>query len=90
MDLSVFTAAEVSELGKAMLRVQAALFPAIKDRDNPFTQSRYATLNSVMESWRLAQLENGIWLAQFPVTSPGGVCGQLALVSKPTHVESGH
>ena len=89
MDHTGYASTEITELAKAMLRVQASLSPALKDRDNPFTHSRYATLNSVMDACRESLLENGIWLAQYPVPAPGAALGQLALVSKLTHVESG-
>lgn len=57
-----------------------------KDANNPFTKSKYATLNSVMESCRDALLSNGIWLCQYPVPAEPGYLG---LVSKLTHAESG-
>lgn len=55
-------------------------------RTNPFTKSRYATLNSVMDSCRQALLDNGIWLCQYPVPVESGCLG---LVTKLTHAESG-
>ena len=39
---------EITELAKAMLKVQENLQPALKDANNPFTKSKYATLNSVV------------------------------------------
>ena len=51
---------EITELAKAMLKVQENLQPALKDANNPFTKSKYATLNSVMDSCRDALLSNGI------------------------------
>jgi len=86
MDTNTYCSTEITELAKAMLKVQAALQPAMKDRENPFTKSNYATLNSVMEACRDALLENGIWLAQYPVPVEAGHVG---LVTKLTHAESG-
>ena len=78
--------AEIKALAKAMLKVQAALSPAIKDATNPFTQNRYATFNCVMDTCRDVLLENGIWLCQYPVQVE---IGHMGLVTKLTHAESG-
>ena len=77
----------VTELGKALLAVQKQMQPASRDATNPFTKSRYATLNSVMESCRSALLNNGVWLCQYPV--PVDTPNSLGLMTKLTHVESG-
>lgn len=78
---------EITELAGAMLRVQQALKPAAKkDGQNNFTNSRYASLQSVMETCREALLANGIWLTQLPVQVDKG---NLGLVSKIVHAESG-
>ena len=77
---------EITELAKVMLQVQAALQPAFKDRENTFSKSRYATLNSVMEACKEALISNGIWLVQHPVpVEPGN----LGLITKLVHTESG-
>ncbi len=86
MDSLQYTSPEVTDLAKALIAVQHTLQPAIKDRENPFAKSRYATLNSVMDSCRDALLANGIWVTQYPV--PAEV-GHLGLVTKLTHAESG-
>ena len=79
MNTITYCSEEITELPKAMLRVQSELQPALKDRQNPFTKSNYATLNSVMEACRAALLKNGVWLAQYPVPVEAG---QLGLVTK--------
>ena len=84
--MSEYTSQEVEELAKALISVQRQLQPAIKDANNPFTKSKYATLNSVMDSCRDALLSNGIWLCQYPVPAEPG---HLGLVTKLTHAESG-
>ena len=77
---------QIRELAQALIKVQEQLQPATKDANNPFTKSKYATLNSIMDSCRDALLSNGIWLCQYPVpTEPG----YLGLVTKLTHAESG-
>ena len=81
-----YNSAEISEIAKALINVQRQLQPATKDANNPFTKSRYATLNSVMDSCREALLSNGIWLCQYPVPAEQGYLG---LVTKLTHAESG-
>jgi hypothetical protein len=86
MEHSAYCSTETTELAKAMLKVQAELQPALKDRNNPFTKSRYATLNSVMESCREALIANSIWFSQYPVPVEPGFMG---LVTKLTHAESG-
>ncbi|GEB80380.1 hypothetical protein DDE01_17950 [Desulfovibrio desulfuricans] len=86
MDSLQYTSPEVTDLAKALIAVQHTLQPAIKDRENTFAKSRYATLNSVMDSCRDALLTNGIWVTQYPVPAEAG---HLGLVTKLTHAESG-
>ena len=78
---------DITELAKALCNVQRQLQPAMKDANNPFTKSNYATLKSVMESCRDALLDNGIWLCQYPV--PVDTPGCIGLATKLTHAESG-
>lgn len=80
------TSPEVTDLAKALIAVQHTLQPALKDRENLFNQSRYATLNSVMDSCRDALLAKGIWVTQYPVPAE---TGHIGLVTKLTHAESG-
>ena len=81
-----YNSQDTTELAKALINVQRQLQPATKDADNPFTKSKYATLNSVMDSCRDALLSNGIWLCQYPVPAEPGYLG---LVTKLTHAKSG-
>ena len=78
---------DITKLAKALLNVQRQLLPAAKDATNPFTKSKYATLNSVMAASREALLENGIWMCQCPV--PVDTPGAIGLMTKLTHTESG-
>nr|WP_321512946.1 ERF family protein [uncultured Pseudodesulfovibrio sp.] len=77
---------EITELAETMIQVQQALSPAQKDAENKFTNSRYATLHSVMNACRDALLEHGIWLTQYPVSVEAN---QLGLVTKIVHAETG-
>ena len=86
METTTFCSTDITELAKAMLKVQTDLLPAVKDRENTFSHSRYATLNSVMEACRDALVKSGIWLTQYPVPVE---TGHMGLVSKLTHAESG-
>ena len=76
---------DITELAKALLAVQSQLQPALKDAENPFTRSSYATLNSVMDTCRAALLANGILMTQFPVPAE---TGHLGLATKLIHAES--
>ena len=78
---------KINNLAKAMLDVQKRLRPAVKDNYNGFTQSRYATLNSVMEACGEALIDAGIWVTQYPVPVDGD--SKLGLVTKLVHAESG-
>ncbi|BDQ36836.1 single-stranded DNA-binding protein [Pseudodesulfovibrio nedwellii] len=77
---------EITELVEAMIQVQQTLSPALKDAENTFTNSRYATLHSVMNACRDALLQHGIWLTQYPVSVE---LNQLGLVTKIVHAETG-
>ena len=79
---------KITNLAAAMLKVQKQLRPALKDNYNNFTQSKYATLNSVMDACGEALIDNGIWITQYPVPVEGNG-SNLGLVTKLVHVESG-
>lgn len=88
--MEVYHSQEISKLAKALIAVQRELSPAMKDAKNPFVNSHYASLNSVMQSCREALLQNGIWLTQLPVPAPVELgAGYIGLVTKLTHAESG-
>jgi hypothetical protein len=79
---------KITNLAKAMIGVQKVIRPALKDSYNGFTQSRYATLNSVMDACGEALINAGIWVTQYPVPVEGD-SPQLGLVTKLVHAESG-
>ena len=84
---NIMCAEKITNLAKAMLEVQKVVRPAMKDKLNSFTQSRYATLNSVMEACSEALINAGIWVTQYPVPVEGD--GKLGLITKLVHAESG-
>ncbi len=81
-----YCSADITQLAKAMLAVQKQLSPVTKDATNPFTRSRYATLNAVVDTCKKALLDNGIWMTQITVPSEAGT---IALLTKLTHAETG-
>jgi len=80
------SSADISELAKAMLKVQKTLAPACKDAENPFCKSRYASLNSVIDACRDALIAQSVWVVQYPVAVDAG---HLGLMTKLVHGESG-
>ena len=85
--MTPYQSENITELAKALLNVQRTMQPIVKDAENPFTKSWYASLNSVMDACRDALIENGIWLCQYPV--PVEQPNSIGLVTKLTHAESG-
>lgn len=85
--MTPYQSESITELAKALLNVQRTVQPVIKDAENPFTKSWYASLNSVMDACRDALIQSGIWLCQYPV--PVEQPNSLGLVTKLTHAESG-
>jgi hypothetical protein len=77
---------DITKLAGAMIKVQQTLPAAPKDRENTFTRSRYATLNSVFKACRDALLSQGIWVTQYPIPVEQN---HIGLVTKLVHAESG-
>ena len=77
---------DLTELAKAMLKVQTTINPACKDAENPFVKNRYASLNSVIEACRDALIAQSIWVVQYPVAAEPG---HLGLMTKLVHGDSG-
>ena len=84
--MEMYCSESINELAGAILKVQAEICPAVKDRENPFAKTKYATLNSVVEASRAALLKHGVWLVQYSI--PAEV-GHLGLVTKMVHATSG-
>ena len=83
--MEMFCSVDMKDLAGAMLKVQGEIIPAVKDGENPFAKSRYATLNSVVTASREILLKQGIWLVQYPVAVE---VGYLGLVTKLVHAET--
>lgn len=64
---------QISELCKALSKVQGELHGAVKDSNNPFYKSKYADLQSVWEACRESLCKNGFSVSQVVKTSDG-VC----------------
>ena len=83
-----FCSEKLTNLAVAMLKVQKQLRTALKDSYNGFTQSKYATLNSVMDACSEVLIDAGILVMQYPVQVEGNG-SLLGLVAKLIHAESG-
>lgn len=78
----------VKSLAAALNKAQALLKPAVKDRDNPFFKSTYATLQSVWESASPAMAACGLSITQtFSLPSPE--CGGEVIVETTLLHDSG-
>ncbi len=77
---------EISDLAKAMIKVQQELQPINKDSFNPFTKSKFASLPLILEGCRNVLLKNQIWLTQYPVPAEPNTLG---LVTKLVHAPTG-
>ena len=86
--MNVMCSEKITNIATAMLKVQKQLRPALRDSYNGFTQSKYATLNSVMDACSEALINAGIWVTQYPVPVEGDG-SNLGLVTKLVHAESG-
>lgn len=75
----------ITKIAPAIVAMQAALKPAIKDSKNPFFNSKYADLGSVWEACYKALEENKLAVVQ--MSSPAGP-GRIALETIILH-ESG-
>lgn len=75
----------ISSLAAALSKAQAALRPALKDKQNPHLRSQYASLDSVMEAVRGPMASNGLSVVQVPDSDEPGY---LALTTRLMH-ESG-
>lgn len=77
---------EKSTLWSALLRVQSAVRTVKRDATNPHFKSKYTTLEAVYSVLRQPMAEAGLVLTQMPRNIQDG---NLELVTRITHVESG-
>jgi hypothetical protein len=74
-----------TDIAKALLEAQKE-FPAIKkDSDNPYFNSRYASLDSILSVVLPILHKHGLFVTQYPVDLDGRVGVQTQI----THAESG-
>lgn len=64
---------QLNELAKALVAAQKVLRPALKDSQNPHFKSKYADLESVMETIREPLAEHGLAVVQGMEPAPDGV-----------------
>jgi hypothetical protein len=64
---------EISQLATALAIAQGQIEDAVKDTKNDFYKSKYADLSSVRAAVRQPFADNGLSVAQFPRTVPGGI-----------------
>jgi hypothetical protein len=62
----------ITELSKALIKVQAALKPALKDKTNPYLKSKYTDLGGVWEVCRALLQENCLAVIQVSGIDTGG------------------
>ena len=80
-----FSSPTISSLAPALLKVQTSLRPLYKDASNPFLNSKYVTLSTVLETCRETLGENGILLIQRGVASaPGTVTVETRFIHAPS------
>lgn len=70
----------ITELAKALIKIQVALKPAIKDKTNPFLKSRYADLSGVWDVCRTLLQENKLGVIQVCGIDAMGVHLETVLV----------
>ena len=74
----------IKSLAAALNKAQALLKPAVKDRDNPFFKSTYATLQSVWEAAAPVMAANGLSITQ-TFSIPPQVCGEVIIETTLMH-----
>jgi hypothetical protein len=58
------TSPTIGALAAALAKAQAAFAPVVKDRENPFFHSKYATLSSILDATRPALAAHGLAVVQ--------------------------
>lgn len=73
----------IAKLAAALIKVQAELPTIPKDRTNPITHSKYATLSAINKALLPVTSKNDLAVTQYPVSSPSGQigCGTLLIHS---------
>jgi hypothetical protein len=71
----------VDKLAEALSQAQGQMKHAVKDRENPFFKSQYATLSAVWDACRKPLSDNGLAVVQ----STDIIDGQMVLISRLIH-----
>ncbi len=61
----------VEKIAAALVKVQAAISPAVKNKENPHLRSKYADLGAVWDACQVPLTENAIAVTQIPVYHDG-------------------
>lgn len=70
----------IKNVAAAIAAVQSDLPAIAKDRDNPITHSKYATLDAINKALLPITAKNGLAITQYPVSDAGAIgCGTLIL-----------
>lgn len=83
------TSESIKEISGALLKAQSAMGALIKDADNPFHKSKYATINAVLDACKKPLLDNGLIVMQGTCEAPEYLKGSLCLNTRIIHAESG-
>lgn len=71
---------EINELAKALVKANSKVSNPKKNATNPHFKNEYATLDSVIEAYKSAYLENGISVLENPVTNEGKIGVSITLL----------
>lgn len=73
------------KVAEALMRAQEKFMPVLKDTDNPFFKSKYATLDGVIAAVRPALREQGLVILQKNIRRDN----EVGILTRLIHVESG-
>jgi ERF superfamily len=66
-ELAIKRSEQIGQLVAALATAQTEFEPFTKDKENPYTHSRYADLESVIKATRPALAKNGLTIIQVPI-----------------------
>src|SRR5699024_4412478 len=70
----------IQELAKAKVEAQKEVSNPKKNAENPYFQSKYATLDSVIDAYKTAYAKHGISVSENPIEENGNVGVQIILM----------
>lgn len=78
----------IKNIGAALVAVQLNLPTIPKDRTNPITRSKYATLDAINKVLVPLAAKNGIAITQYPVSNANAIgCGTLLVHSSGEYID---